>query len=275
MKLYDFDGAFQKHLTKWMTESAGKFRNMDEMEAAAPDEYLRWINEPAEFLDGEKPGLFFAKFDDPEMLVDWMAQYEKKKGGAPDLLMERISDLGTSAIPQLVKLANDTDACVSARVAAINLLKEIDDPSPAKDLLAIILHRRENDELADTCAEFLVDRGSAVIGDMIDAYPKANRYAKDTLLDILCNFPGDERIYTFAIEAFEREPDRRAMNASYLEKLGDPRAVEKLTEAAKLADINYLDFLEIKNAIEALGGEIDIRREFAGDPYYESLRHME
>ena len=37
-------------------------------------------------------------------------------------------------------------------------------------------------------------------------------------------------------------------------------------------DINYLDYIEIVNAIEALGGEVDDSRDFSGDPYYESLR---
>jgi hypothetical protein len=42
-----------------------------------------------------------------------------------------------------------------------------------------------------------------------------------------------------------------------------------------MEDINYLDYLEIANAIEMLGGEAGDRdRDFSGDPYYESLRDM-
>jgi len=39
-------------------------------------------------------------------------------------------------------------------------------------------------------------------------------------------------------------------------------------------DISYLDYIEIVNAIEALGGEVSADREFNGDPYYESLKKM-
>ena len=45
-----------------------------------------------------------------------------------------------------------------------------------------------------------------------------------------------------------------------------------LKEAAQSPDINYLDYVEVVNAIEALGGERPPEREFSGDPYYESLR---
>ena len=42
--------------------------------------------------------------------------------------------------------------------------------------------------------------------------------------------------------------------------------------AAQDDRINYLDYVEIVSAIDALGGERPPEREFSGDPYYESLR---
>ena len=45
-------------------------------------------------------------------------------------------------------------------------------------------------------------------------------------------------------------------------------------QAAASPDINYLDFVEISSAIEALGGDRPAEREFAGDPYYESLKRV-
>ena len=47
-----------------------------------------------------------------------------------------------------------------------------------------------------------------------------------------------------------------------------------LREALELTDLNYLDYIEIVHAIEALGGEVETEREFNGDPYYESLKDM-
>ena len=76
------------------------------------------------------------------------------------------------------------------------------------------------------------------------------------------------------MERFEHVEDRRALFASYLAKYGDERALPALQRAAEAPELPYLDFVEIANAMEALGGERPAEREFAGDPYYESLKHV-
>ena len=39
--------------------------------------------------------------------------------------------------------------------------------------------------------------------------------------------------------------------------------------------MTYLDYLEIRNAIEELGGRVTTERDFSGDEFYESLKHLE
>ena len=92
--------------------------------------------------------------------------------------------------------------------------------------------------------------------------------------DILCNFPGDERILALLLDRFEHEHQQRALFASYLAKLGDERALPALLKAALDDHINYLDYVEVVNAIDALGGERPPERDFSGDPYYESLKRV-
>ena len=40
-------------------------------------------------------------------------------------------------------------------------------------------------------------------------------------------------------------------------------------------DISYYEYMELRNAVEALGGEVVREREFYGDPDYEYLRELE
>ena len=40
-------------------------------------------------------------------------------------------------------------------------------------------------------------------------------------------------------------------------------------------ELNYLDYIELRNAVEALGADVPQERDFHGDPYYESLSRME
>ena len=77
------------------------------------------------------------------------------------------------------------------------------------------------------------------------------------------------------MERFLREEEHVALFASLLGKLGDERAIPALLDAMQNREINYLDYIEVRNAIEALGGDAPEERDFTGDPYYESLSRME
>ena len=58
------------------------------------------------------------------------------------------------------------------------------------------------------------------------------------------------------------------MRASYLAAYGDSRALPVLLERIAAEDINFLEFRELKYAIEALGGEYNEERDFSNDPAY-------
>ena len=141
--------------------------------------------------------------------------------------------------------------------------------------LKLIDRREKDDELADVAAELLSALGEAAVPEMLKRLETENDAALDTYLDLLCNFPGDERIYTITVERFLRLDDRRSLYANYLAKLGDERALGPLNRVLQLSDLSYLDYLEVRNAIEVLGGEppADDRR-FDGDPAYESMKNM-
>ena len=55
---------------------------------------------------------------------------------------------------------------------------------------------------------------------------------------------------------------------------GEYAPIGPLREVEGLSDLNYLDYLEIRSAIEMLGGEPGEPREFSGDPTYEAMRNL-
>ena len=57
-------------------------------------------------------------------------------------------------------------------------------------------------------------------------------------------------------------------------KFGDPDALPRMKQALEDPAINYLDYVEIANAVRALGGEVTSERTFDGDPYYESMKKL-
>lgn len=272
----DFDARYAEFAEKWVRDNMGKYKTIEQMEAQLPQVYLRFLNQPADWLDGLTPGEYFAGESDPKKLVELLRAYDRESVDVPDLLLERIVDLGEASEESLMALASDDGAPEALRIMALNLLIELQSAKPLALCLELVDTRAAHDDLADVAAELLEALGHEAVEPMLERLEGAGDEALATYLDLLCNFPGDPRIYTYTIRQFQRSVDRRALYASYLAKIGDERAIVPLRQALTLNDINYLDYIEIRNAIERLGADVDEpMRSFEGDPYYESMRHMQ
>ena len=275
MNCINFDQKFEQYMGVWMKNNAEKYKNnMDIIEGMMPDVYMEFLAKPATWLGGKAPQDYFGQYDDAAQLVDWLCEYERTGVPVPDLLLDRIGELGDAAEAPLLALL-DNDATPDAAVmTAISLLREIESTAPMQRYIERIAALESPDERADMYAESLQSMGEAVVAPILAALPAAGEMGRDIFADILSNFPGQEESFRLLMERFERCDDRRALFASYLEKYGDDRALPALRRAAEDPQVNYLDFVEISSAIEALGGERPAEREFAGDPYYESLKHV-
>lgn len=275
MKCINFDRAFERYMAEWIKENSEKYKDdMDVIEDMMPDVYLEFLKKPADFLDGVAPQDYFEQFDNADMLVNWLCDYIAQGVPVPDLLLERVTALGNPAEKSLLALVARDDLPEETQMTAISLLREMESKAPMQRYIDYIASLEEPSDKGDLCAEALMSMGESVVEPILDALSGARQTGRDIFADVLSNYPGDERIYELMIERFVTRDERRALFASYLAKLGDERAIPMLKEAAQSPDINYLDYVEVVNAIEALGGERPPEREFSGDPYYESLRQV-
>ena len=275
MKCINFDRAFERYMAEWMKENSEKYKDdMDVIEDMMPDVYLEFLKKPADFLDGVAPQDYFEQFDNADMLVNWLCDYIAQGVPVPDLLLERVTALGDSAEKSLLALVARDDLPEETQMTAISLLREMESKAPMQRYIDYIASLEEPSDKGDLCAEALMSMGESVVEPILATLSGAGQTGRDIFADVLSNYPGDERIYELMIERFVTRDERRALFASYLAKLGDERAIPMLKEAAQSPDINYLDYVEVVNAIEALGGERPPEREFSGDPYYESLRRV-
>lgn len=275
MKCINFDRAFERYMAEWIKENSEKYKDdMDVIENMMPDVYLEFLKKPADFLDGVAPQDYFEQFDNADMLVNWLCDYIAQGVPVPDLLLERVTALGNPAEKSLLALVARDDLPEETQMMAISLLREMESKAPMQRYIDYIASLEEPSDKGDLCAEALMSMGESVVEPILATLSGAGQTGRDIFADVLSNYPGDERIYELMIERFVTRDERRALFASYLAKLGDERAIPMLKEAAQSPDINYLDYVEVVNAIEALGGERPPEREFSGDPYYESLRQV-
>ena len=105
-------------------------------------------------------------------------------------------------------------------------------------------------------------------------YEGASDYAQMLMLDVCANFPGDERVFERLLDKLRNRPEQRALYASFLGKLGDARALDTLKSFLTLTDLTYFDYIELRSAVEELGGDPGEERTFYGDPDFEAIRNL-
>ena len=274
MPIINFDEHFADFTSEWMAAHQGEYRNYDEMEAALPHVYMAFLNARAKWLGSLTPGSYFTQFEDPKVLVDWMADYCREGVPVPDLLTEQITFVGKPCEKRLMALLKDPEAGEEAKMLAIGLLREMESTQPKMLYINWQLDRAEKDEMKDNALESLRGMGRTVVQPILQAIGQANAAGQEALLEVLADYPGEEQIFQLALRLFREHPERRALFAGYLAKIGDDRALPALTEAAQDPKVSYLTFIELRNAIEELGGNCP-EREFEEDPEYEALRGLD
>ena len=274
MPIMNFDEHFADFTSQWMIDHKGDYRNYDEMEADLPHIYMAFLNTRAKWLGSLTPGSYFTQFEDPKVLVDWMHEYCRQGVPVPDLLTEQIEFVGKPCEKRLTELLKDPEAEEEARMLAIGLLREMGSVLPKMIYINWQLDRDQKDEMKDNALESLKAMGETVVQPILQVVNRANNAGQEALLEVLADYPGNEQIFQLAIRLFQNNPDRRALFAGYLGKLGDDRALPVLLEAAQEKDLGYLTYIELRNAIEQLGGSCP-EREYEDDPEYDALRRLD
>ena len=273
MPVHNFDEHFADFTSAWMKVHQNEYRNFDAMEEDMPRIYMAFLNTRAPWLGSITPGSYFTQFEDPKVLVDWMRQYCEEGVPLPDPLLEQIVTVGKPCEKRLTELLKDEEAEEEARMTAVGLLREMESTQPKMLFIHWQLNREEEDDLKDNALESLIDMGECVVQPILQQIGQANDAGREALLEVLTHFPGSEQTFRIALDAFRTHPEKRALFAGYLSRLGDDRALPDLEAAAKAPDVPYLTFIELRNAIESLGG-VCPEREYDDDPEYEALRDL-
>jgi hypothetical protein len=268
----DFDEHFSDDLNVWVEKNRAKYKRPEALEEAAAEYYMVWLQTPAKWLGGVAPGAYFDRCADGREMVELLKDYENAEMPVPDPLLTRLEELNQQE--PVLALLRDSAAPIGARMHAVELLRQWESAAPMVDYLRWQVEHREDEELLDNALDSLRSMGDAVVKPAKAAFTAADEAGKEALLDVLADFPCDEDVLAFALKQFQAVIGKRALYAGYLGKLGDDRALEPLLVAAEETGVRYIDFIEIRNAIERLGGEAPIR-DFSGDPTYAAVRRLQ
>ena len=147
MQIIDFDARFTEVLNDWIEKNRSRYKRPEDMEDDVPDVYLRWLNQPAEWLDGAAPGAYFERYNSADELCALLCEYIAQGVPVPDPLLDRLEELGDEKA--LLALAKDKAAPCEARMAAIELLRQLESTLPMVDFIRWQVERDEEDDLLD------------------------------------------------------------------------------------------------------------------------------
>ncbi len=269
-KLIDFESRFRDYLAEYRAKHDIAEDVLDEL---IPELYLRWLEKPLEELDGKTPCSYFDEIPGTD-LVMLLGQYFFANMQIPGALLNRIADTKEETFPYVHSLLQNLEGERSDEFKAIlvQLIEEMEMPHPYDYYISVIAGTSEGSDFSEACVDALKSSGNAVKDALIDAFDNAaSEYAEDCFLDILADLPYDERVFTNVLDKFVSNEGKRAFYASCLGKLGNEKALPYLEEALRQDGLTYFEYISIKNALEELGGEVDIERDFTGDTDYDAL----
>lgn len=160
MELIDFDARFNDALNDWMEKNRKKFKRPEDMEDAAPEFYMEWLETPADWLGGAAPGTYFERYADADELVKLLTDYVTQEVPVPDPLLDRIGEMGSEE--PVLTLLRDQSAPCEARMHAVELLRQLESTAPMVDYIRWQVERSEEEELLDNALESLRGMGDTV-----------------------------------------------------------------------------------------------------------------
>lgn len=259
--MFDFNKSFADFVKKHMQSEKMSYEDIEDIIA---DLSVEWAIIPLDALGGKSPTEYIDSLSDARLLVDLlimqsdssvMPQLEDKIIETPattPILIDRLSaDIGSDAKKNILRMLIGQNEMPPSGLLFDCLLSEVGEDDLVRSYVSWMSFSPDKtvDELLRDAIDFDEEK-RAIVGEILS-------YAKK-----------DDRIYLYLVELFYSINDLPHM-ASLFARYGDERAIEVLKSAAE--DCNYFEFIELRNAIEALGGELDTNRDWSDDEYYKKL----
>lgn len=261
-KLIDFDGLFDERLAEYMRENARKYTEK-QWESVIPRLYQKFGDTVIKALGVSPRGYYRAMGD--EELIETLVRHNKEGVPVPDFLCREIEERRPEGLFALI-LSPDQQLALFA----VNLAGE---DVRAFDSYFTLLETSGDEELKDAACDKLKENADAAKERALALYERG--IDRERMLEILSRVrERDDRIYDILLREFRASDEDLPMHASYLAAYGDERALSVLLEVIDRDDINFLEFQELKYAIEALGGEYTRPRDFSEDAYFQEIQRQ-
>lgn len=260
-QLIDFDAQFNQYMDDWAEALLKNGKKPEEIEEMIPEAYQNWAKKAKEYFNDL----------DADELVKMLGGYLDEEINVPDILLDKIVE--TPACEQGVYRLFIEDRSDNERVTLMNVLSDMNSKLAIQENINILC-MSENEVLAEAAAEALKYAGAEAQNELLRVYEEErdNDIREKIIYVLVYSEPKISGLADKLISLL-KTTQNKAIIAGMMAFYGDDKCLPILKIAENSEDINYIDYVEICDAIEALGGETDREREFDGDEYYEMMHN--
>ena len=263
----DFDKLFENYADKYYGEHSDEYDSPDDFAKDLDKIYHKWATSPQSVLGGISPSEFFNRIPTDE-LIDILKGSCVGDNNPNSLLFDRIAT-EPELLDDLVALAKSVS---DEKTLAVSLSLICELGGADAEFYLGMLERDIDASVKEMCIEELCERAESVKDVLLDRAENEDDIAKVEMYAEPLTFcaAGDDRILAL-LRRLLAEDANTAYVAALIGRYGDERACAELY--ALLDTCNYAEFLEIRNAIEELGGTVDEHyRDFSSDPLYLAIK---
>lgn len=270
MKFENLDKLFELYVQEAVRKNKEKYSSHEALEDDLGMLFNRFENVRIKTLDGKTPKEYAAELREDGEIFDYVSKCLENNIEVTDTICDEIvrAEGATEYLNGLL-YENNKDA----KLLAALLLKEIDDEEVEDIFISVLTNDEMPDEVKTVAFEYLSDGDDCVpekILEIINSVPEKNQ---GILVEVLSNFKGRKDVFYWLVTMLQRAEDVPTY-AGLLGRYGDTAAIDILKSFASEVDINYVEFVEIRNAVEELGGEMTEEKDFSDDPYYKYINHI-
>ncbi|MDR2634628.1 MAG: HEAT repeat domain-containing protein [Clostridiales bacterium] len=201
---------------------------------------------------GQTPADYIGRMRENGTLEDYAEQCFMSGWDLDETVAQYLAD--ETHIPFLTLRLNDSDTKVA--VTAAELLAKIGTVGAENVLLDAIISKETEYAVKLVAYEALSESGAHVVDEILKRIYLTDSDTQTMLIEIMSRYRGNKAVYMWLVSLLYRG-DEVALAASLLGAYGDEDAVKILNSFAAEYELNANEIMEIRNAVERLGGEFD------------------
>ena len=122
--------------------------------------------------------------------------------------------------------------------------------------------------------EYLLEDCDEIVDDMLEKSYSLEGDTGKMLMEVLAQYKGNKAIFMGLVSYLYKGEDV-ALFAKLIGSYGDEQGVQVLKTFCEEYEPNYNEYMELRNAVEELGGDFDLKEDFSDDPLYRYLKGLD